>query len=71
MVFKTMGLDKIIQETGKARKELRTNPGTLLLTGWEDERILRRVASEVEGDLRESHILEPSKKPGNRVHQLR
>ena len=51
---------------GKARKKLRISPGTLLLTGWEDKRILR-MASEVGGDLKESGILEPSKKPGNRV----
>lgn len=41
--------------------------GTLLLTGREDKRRLRRVASEVGGDPRESGVLEPSKKPGNRT----
>lgn len=58
---------KLSRKRVKLEKKLRTSPGTLLLIGWEDERILRRVASEVEGDLRESGILEPSKKPGNRV----
>lgn len=41
--------------------------GTLLLPGWEDERRVRRVTSEVGGDPRERGVLEPSKKPGNRV----
>lgn len=39
----------------------------LLVPGWEDERLVRTATREVGGDPRENAVLEPSKKPGNRV----
>lgn len=40
---------------------------TLLLPGWEDERLVRTATCELGGDPRENAVLEPSKKPGNSV----
>lgn len=68
MIFKTMGLDEIIYGVGIARKIVQgLILRTLSLAGWEDKRRLKGVTSEVGGDPRESGVLEPSKKPGNRA----
>ena len=57
---------KLSREWVKLEKRLRTSLGTLLLTGWEDKRILRRVAPEVEGHLKRV-VSWSREKPANRA----